>query len=260
MGQTALITGASGGLGYEFAKLMAKDGIDLILVARNMKKLEQRADELKALGVTVDVISCDLSRPGAPEDIYKQVGSIGKEIDILVNNAGVGLFGTFVETDLQKEMDMLYLNINSLTHLTKLFLKDMTNRGQGRILNVSSTAAFQPGPLMAVYYASKAYVLSFSEAIENELKDSGVTVSALCPGPTKTDFADRADLNKSKLLDIGMMDSETVAKFGYEGFMKGKSVIIPGKQNTIMANSIRFMPRKLATKIVRNLQKEKDAK
>lgn len=257
MKETALITGASSGLGYDFAKLMAKDNIDLILVARNKQKLEEDAIELKKHGVEVDVIVSDLSKPGAPDTVYAHVQTLGKKVDILVNNAGVGMFGKFVENDLEQEMDMLYLNINSLTHLTKLFLKGMSERGHGKILNVASTAAFQPGPLMAVYYASKAYVLSFSEAIENELKGSGVTVSALCPGPTKTNFADRADLGKSKLFDKGAMDSQAVAKIGYEGFMKGKSVIIPGGQNRLMANSVRLIPRKLATHIVRNVQKEK---
>ncbi|WP_270182546.1 SDR family NAD(P)-dependent oxidoreductase [Alkalihalobacillus sp. CinArs1] len=255
--KTALITGASGGLGYELGKLMAKDNVDLILVARNKKKLEENANELRKHGIQVDVIVSDLSKPGAPDEVYAEVQRMGKKVDILVNNAGVGMFGRFIENDLQQEMDMLYLNINSLTHLTKLFLRGMKDRGHGKILNIASTAAFQPGPLMAVYYASKAYVLSFSEAIENELNGSGVTVSTLCPGPTKTDFADRADLGKSKLFDMGTMDAESVAKIGYKGFMSNRSVIIPGRQNRLMAKSVRFMPRKLATRIVRNVQKEK---
>ncbi|WP_318010802.1 SDR family NAD(P)-dependent oxidoreductase [Bacillus sp. RAR_GA_16] len=196
-----------------------------------------------------------LAKSGAAEELFNQVK--GRQLDYLVNNAGVGLYGKFTETDMQTEMDMLYLNINSLTHLTKLVVKEMTARGKGRILNVASTAAFQPGPLMAVYYASKAYVLSFSEAIENELIGTGVTVSTLCPGPTRTDFSNRANLQKSKLFDGGTMASRDVAKAGYEGFRKGKSIIIPGTQNKLLAKSIRFMPRKIVTSVVRRMQNEK---
>jgi len=257
MSETALITGASGGLGADIATLFAKDGIHLILVARSKEKLELRAQELSKYGVQVDVIVSDLAKPGAAGELFEQVKGLGKKVDYLVNNAGVGLFGKFVETDLQKELDMLYLNINSLTHLTKLVLEEMTERGKGSILNVASTAAFQPGPLMAVYYASKAYVLSFSEAIENELKGTGLTVSTLCPGPTRTDFSNRANLGKSKLFDGGTMDSMSVAKAGYEGVRNGKSIIIPGTQNKILAKSIRFIPRKVVTGIVRRMQQEK---
>ncbi len=255
--ETALITGASGGLGFDLATLLAKDGKNLILVARNSEKLEQRARELKSYDVNVDIIVSDLSKPGSAVELYKDIKTLGRQVDLLINNAGVGLFGKFTETDIQQELDMLYLNINSLTHLTKLVLPEMTARGKGRIMNVASTAAFQPGPLMAVYYASKAYVLSFSEAIEDELKETGITVSALCPGPTRTDFSSRANLGKSKLFDGGTMDSMTVATAGYEGFMKGKSVIIPGAQNKILAKSIRFLPRKLVTATVRRMQAEK---
>ncbi len=257
MVETALITGASGGLGFDLATLMAKEGNNLILVARNREKLEQRAQELRSYGVEIDCIVSDLSKPESVEKLYKAVKTLGRQVDFLINNAGVGLFGKFTETDMKQELEMLYLNINSLTHLTKLVLPDMTARGKGKIMNVASTAAFQPGPLMAVYYASKAYVLSFSEGIENELKGTGVTVSALCPGPTRTDFSSRANLGKSKLFDGGTMDSMTVAKAGYDGFMKGKSIIIPGAQNKILAKSIRLMPRKLVTATVRRMQAEK---
>ncbi|WP_273852387.1 SDR family NAD(P)-dependent oxidoreductase [Guptibacillus spartinae] len=255
MKEIALITGASGGLGADIATLFAKDGIDLILVARSKEKLEQRSQELSKYGVQVDILVSDLAKPGAAEELFNQVK--GRQLDYLVNNAGVGLYGKFTETDLQTEMDMLYLNINSLTHLTKLVVKEMTARGKGRILNVASTAAFQPGPLMAVYYASKAYVLSFSEAIENELNGTGVTVSTLCPGPTRTEFSNRANLEKSKLFDGGTMASIDVAKAGYVGFRNGKSIIIPGTQNKVLATSIRFMPRKIVTSVVRRMQKEK---
>ncbi|MGB7999730.1 MAG: SDR family NAD(P)-dependent oxidoreductase, partial [Anaerobacillus sp.] len=167
MVETALITGASGGLGFDLATLMAKEGNNLILVARNREKLEQRAQELRSYGVEIDCIVSDLSKPESVEKLYKDVKTLGRQVDFLINNAGVGLFGKFTETDMKQELEMLYLNINSLTHLTKLVLPDMTARGKGKIMNVASTAAFQPGPLMAVYYASKAYVLSFSEGIEN---------------------------------------------------------------------------------------------
>ena len=189
-GKTALITGASGGIGYEFAKLLAKDCNTLVLVARSKDRLKEIKKELEtASPISVIVVAQDLSEPDAAEKIFRRLESEHIIVDILINNAGFGDHGAFVETDWRKEEKMIAVNISALTEMTKLFLKGMVERKSGRILNVASTAAFQPGPFLAVYYASKAYVLSFSEVIVNELKGKGVTVTALCPGPTATGFA-----------------------------------------------------------------------
>src|SRR5712692_6004686 len=182
---TALITGASGGIGYELAKLFARDSYNLVLVARSADKLAQLAAELeKAYQIRATVVAVDLAQPDGPEQVFAATQKAAIEVDVLVNNAGFGQFGFYVETDLQEELQQIQLNIASLTHLTKLYVRPMVERRHGRILNVASTAAFQPGPLMAVYYATKAYVLSFSAALSNELQGTGVSVTALCPGPT----------------------------------------------------------------------------
>ena len=179
----------------------------------------------------------------------------GIDVDVLVNNAGYALYGAFTETDLADELAMIQVNIVALTHLTKLLVRKMVARKDGRVLNVASTAAFQPGPLMAVYYATKAYVLSFSEALANELSGTGVTVTALCPGPTKTGFQARAQMEESKLVrGKEIMTSETVARAGYAGMMKGKTVVIPGMSNKMLAQAVRFLPRNTVTKMVRNAQ------
>src|ERR1043165_596969 len=220
---TALITGASSGLGADFARLFAKDGYDLVLVARSEGKLHELARDL---GVKTTVIAADLSKPNAAADVVAQLGAI--EIDALVNNAGVGLAGAFADNDLQTELDMIQLNVVALTQLTKLLLPPMLQRGRGRILNVASTASFQPGPLMAVYYATKAYVLSFSEAIAEELRKTPVTVTALCPGPTATGFVAAANVSETRLFTLmPPMESEKVAHIGYEAMKKGRRVVIP---------------------------------
>ncbi|MCQ6268065.1 SDR family oxidoreductase [Fictibacillus sp. WQ 8-8] len=197
-----------------------------------------------------------MSKYSEAEALFQELQQQQITVDFLVNNAGYGLFGEFTETDLQDELSMIDINIKALTTLTKLFLPGMKQRRNGKILNVASTAAFQPGPLMAVYYATKACVLSFSEALENEMKGNGVTVTALCPGPTKTGFESRANLGQSKLFKSGVMDVERVANIGYEGLMKGKSIVIPGFKNRLLANSIRFIPRKWVTATVRNVQEK----
>ncbi|ACK73004.1 short-chain dehydrogenase/reductase SDR [Gloeothece citriformis PCC 7424] len=253
--KTALITGASGGIGYELAKLFAFDRYNLVLVARSEQKLKEIAEDFKSqFGVFVKVIVKDLSLANAPEEIFEQLQQEGMKIDVLVNNAGFATYGFFAETDLKSQLQMMQLNMVALTHLTKLFLKDMIAQKEGKILNIASTAAFQPGPLMAVYYASKAYVLSFSEAIANELKGTGVTVTALCPGPTESGFEKRADLGDSKLFNQQLMDATTVAKIGYQGLMNHKPVVIAGLKNQLLAFSVRFLPRSLVTQIARNLQ------
>ena len=208
------------------------------------------ATELR--GITARVIPADLAKPDAPAKIIDALR--GVEINALVNNAGFGLGGEFAKTDLSAELEMIQVNITALTHLTKLVLPQMIARRRGAILNVASTAAFQPGPLMAVYYATKAYVLSFSEAIADELRNSGVTVTALCPGPTETGFASVAGTESSMLFTMMRpADSKSVARAGYEGMKSGKRIVIPGAKNKLLAQSIRVSPRRLVTAIVRKM-------
>lgn len=250
--KTALITGASSGIGHDMTSYFARDGYNLVLVARSEEPLKKLAAEMERQhGVQTLVLVKDLAHPGAPEEVYRELTEAGLSIDVLVNNAGYGTFGLFVDTPLDKELQMLQLNIVALTHLTKLFARDMLKKGSGKILNVASTASFQPGPLMAAYYASKAYVLSFTEALANEFKGSGVTITALCPGPTKSGFQKMAAMEKSKLVQNKIMDSDTVARIGYEALMNNKTVVIPGFMNKAMAFGVRFMPRKLITSVVR---------
>ena len=260
--QTALITGASGGIGYHLAQIFAEKGFDLALIARNREKLEQLARELKEKFKTdTYVLSKDLSNPDSPNQIFAEINEKKLEINILVNNAGVGSHGFFHQTDMKHELGMIQLNVVSLTHLTKLFLPAMVQRKSGKILNVASTAAFQPGPLMAVYFATKAYVLSFSEALDEELRGSGVSVSVLCPGPTETDFQQGAGIDTSvKLFRIAVMDSKTVAQAGYEGLMNHKRIIIPGFLNKLTPWSVKLSPRCIVPKVVRFLQESKHKK
>jgi hypothetical protein len=248
---TALITGASGGIGLELARIFAEQGYALVLVARNRERLEEIAVELKP--TPVQVLAKDLALVGAAEGIHREV----PKVDVLVNNAGYGVYGPFVKTPLDDELGMLQLNMTALVVLTKLYLPAMVASKNGKILNVASTAAFQPGPLMALYYATKAFVLSFSEAIGNELEGTGVTVTALCPGPTATGFQARTKLEKSWLIKrMKVMDARTVAEAGYRGLMAGKPVVIPGLMNKLLAQSVRFSPRWMVTKIARMMQEE----
>jgi short-subunit dehydrogenase len=254
--QTALITGATSGIGLELAKIFAREGYPLVLVARGREKLLQLKEEFeRSHDVPVKIIEKDLSKDTAPMEIYEELKREAIRVRILVNNAGSGVLGKFAATDLKAELDMIQLNVTSLTHLTKLFLRDMVADRSGKILNVASTAAFQPGPLMAVYYASKAYVLSFTEALANELEGSGVTATALCPGPTFTDFQKRSGMENTRLFRSGLtMDAATVAKAGFRGLMMGKTVVVPGWKNRIMVASLRLAPRGLVTKVVRDIQ------
>ena len=255
---TALITGASGGIGYELAKLFARDGNNLVLVARSGDKLAQLATELeRAYKIRVTVVVADLAQAGGPDHVFAATLKAGISVDVLVNNAGFGQFGFYVETDLQQELQQIQLNIASLSHLTKLYLRPMVERKRGRILNVASTAAFQPGPLMAVYYATKAYVLSFSSALSNELQSSGVTVTCLCPGPTTTEFHDRANMNLSNIMKAPFMDAKSVAEIGYRAMLKGKPTVIAGKMNWLAAQSTRFAPRAWAAAVARKIQEKR---
>jgi short-subunit dehydrogenase len=257
-GSTALVTGASSGIGLELSRVMASRGHDLILVARRESALAGLAEALESEHKAIcNVIKADLSLPETPRLLEEEVRRRGLEVDILVNNAGFGIFGYFKNTSLERELDMLRVNAVALTELTKRFLPRMLEHHQGRILNVASTAAFQPGPLMAVYYASKAYVLSFGEAIAEELKGTGITVTTLCPGPTCTEFQSEAHLRQSPLIHgMGMPDAAEVARYGYEAMMKGRRVAIPGFVNRALANSVRFAPRGMVTSVLKRIQEK----
>jgi|SRR5436190_1965414 len=252
---TALITGASGGIGYELAKLFAQDGVGLVLVARNGSRLEAIAPELRALGAPrVEVIVADLASANAVAPLLQEVSTRRLEIDVLVNNAGYGQSGSFAATDEATELGMIQLNIGALTALTRGVLPGMLARGRGRILNVASTAGFQPGPFMAVYSATKAYVVSFSEALAEELAGSGITVTTLSPGPTTTGFAARADMQQARLFRPGMtMTAAAVAAVGYAGLKRGRRLVVPGLLNKIQLQALRVSPRRLVVKIARAL-------
>jgi len=260
--KTALITGASFGIGMEFARVFAREGYNLVLAARSADRLRQLASELeKAHGVHSLILATDLTEPGAPAYVLDQTTRAGIQVDVLVNNAGFGQYGLFAENDLGGCLRQIQLNVTTLTHLTRLYLPGMIDRAKiqrksGGILNVASTAAFQPGPLMAVYFATKAYVLHFSEALANELHGTGVTVTCLCPGATATEFHKRANATSMNLLKFGAMDARTVAEDGYGALMAGKPVVISGFKNWLLAQSIRISPRRMVTAIARKIQEK----
>src|SRR5579862_4212051 len=253
MNKTALITGASSGIGYELAKLFAQDRHNVVLVARSTERLAKFSDDLqREHGVSAKSVALDLTSTAAPQFLFDQLQRERITVDVLVNNAGFGKLGEFAKIPWEESQGQLQLNITVLTHLTRLFLDPMLERHSGKILNVASTAGFQPGPLMAVYYATKAYVISFSEALANELSGTGVAVTCLCPGATETDFAVRAGNDKTRLFkNLRPMDAKTVARAGYRGLLKGKTLVIPGFRNWLVAESVRFSPRKLATAVSR---------
>lgn len=259
MGKTALITGASGGIGLELARIHALKGDNLVLVARSVEKLGMIKSELEQqFKISVYNIIKDLSLKDSAVEVYNELLMHNISIDYLVNNAGLGDFGLFEVSDWTKQEQMINLNITALAHLTRLFLPDMIKKGEGRVLNVASTAAFQPGPTMSVYFATKAFVLYFSEAINNEVKDKGVTVTALCPGSTESNFHAVA-LGDSRLVrDRKMVSSREVAEAGYRGMMKGKSVVIPGLKNSLMAFGVRFFPREFIVNMARKIQEKKN--
>ncbi|MBC7412640.1 MAG: SDR family oxidoreductase [Bacteroidia bacterium] len=252
MNNLALITGASGGIGLALATVHAQHGDDLLLVARSSDKLRELKNELeKKYHVKVHCLALDLALPNAGLDLFNIVSQSDLTVNYLINNAGFGDVGFLVENDWDKELQMINLNVITLTQLTKLFAQDMIKRGGGKIMNVASTAAFQSGPKMAIYFATKAYVLSFSEAVNNELCAQGVTVTALCPGPTQSGFNKVAGFNGGALKNSKIPTSQQVAEYGYNAMMAGKTVAIHGVMNTIMANVVRFIPRALAVKITR---------
>ena len=254
--KATLITGASNGIGYELARIFAQNQKNLVLVARSEGKLQALSQELvDKYKIEVVVIAKDLSKSGAAQEIYDELSQKAVVIDHLVNNAGFGDYGFFKDTELSVEVDMINLNVLALTEFCKLFGKEMVARKSGRIMNVASTAAFQPGPLQAVYFATKAYVLSFSEAIANEFADHQVSVTALCPGATETGFAQTANMDgKSFFKNKNLPTAKDVAEFGYKAMMKGEVVAIHGFMNNLLAQSNRLTPRSLVTTIVRKMQ------
>lgn len=253
------MTGASSGIGLELASLAARDHHDLVLVARRRDRLESIGRGLaEEFGIVVTVLDKDLADPAAPAAIARECEALAIAPDILVNNAGLGVYGRFAETPLARELEMIQVNVTALTHLTKLFLPGMIARGRGRILNVASTAAFQPGPLMAIYYASKAYVLSFSEALANETAGTGVTVTALCPGPTITEFQKAAGVETTHLFRSPLvMAAGPVARAGWDGMKRGRRVVIPGLRNRTLVQALRVTPRRLATAVARKVQESR---
>ncbi len=254
--ETVLITGASSGIGRELARCFAEGGSDIVLVARREDRLRELSKELSSrYGVQVRVLAKDLSSPHAAREITDELDRVGIRIDVLVNNAGFGDRGAFAELGIERQLDMVQVNVGALTELTRRFLPGMIERRRGGILNVASAAAFQPGPLMSVYYATKAYVLHFSEGVAEELAGTGVAVTCLCPGPTVTEFGDEAHLEGTLLFRMGPMNAATVARAGYAGFRRGKVIVIPGLRNRLIAFSVRFSPRAVVRKIVKFLHR-----
>jgi len=254
--ETVLITGASSGIGRELAKCFSAAGSRLALVARSGGLLESLAAELRKLHkIDVRTFPVDLARAEAPAQVLSLLRTAGFKVDVLVNNAGFGAQGPFSEISLEDQLQMVQLNVMSLTHLTGLLLPGMIERRRGGVLNVASTAAFQAGPYMATYYATKAYVLSWSEALSEELRGTGVTVTALCPGLTKTNFATAAHMKASALMKMSGMSAEDVAAIGYQAFRRGKTVAITGFQNQFLAFVVRLVPRAVARRIVGALNK-----
>jgi uncharacterized protein len=254
--KTALITGASSGIGKALAENFAKDGYHLVLAARGVAKMQTLADDLqKRYGITVTVIGADLETNDGAVKLHADIKAKGITISALANNAGYGTFGEFKDSALAPELAMMQLNMNTVVVLTKLFMPDLLAT-QGKVLNTASTAAFQPGPYMAVYYATKAFVLSFSEAIAAELEGTGVTVTALCPGPTASGFQDKADMGASALVKGKKLPTaDEVAAAGYKAMQRGQRVYIPGAMNWLMAQSLRITPRNMVTSLVKQMSK-----
>lgn len=246
-----LITGATAGIGYELAKIYATDGYNLVLVARNIERLEKVKSELNLMyNVNIHTLSIDLSIDNSCEEIFNYVNKKHLTVDILINNAGVGSFGYFKELDINKEVDQININVKALSELTRLFLPTMINNEAGSILNVASTAAFCSGPKMATYYATKAFVLSFTEAIYEEVKGSNIKISCLCPGAVRTEFLDKSGIKKNEIAKKNMMTAKEVAKIAYKDFNKGKLIIIPGVKNKIIVGFNKIVPRSISRKVI----------
>lgn len=255
-GQTALITGASAGIGVDLAECFAKGGYDLVITARSEAALKEVGDRIaKTHGVKVTPVAADIGSPNGGARLAADIAGRGLLVDVLVNNAGFGHTGAYGAEPIEPQLGMVDLNVRALTELTHIYWKGMLAKKRGGILNVASTAAFQPGPLMAVYYASKAYVLSFTEALWEEARGTGVHVTCLCPGPTVSKFHDRAGTDKTKLSKAAKpMGSMPVARMGYEAFQRNKRVVITGVQNKVLATATRMLPKGSVLRIVRGLQ------
>jgi hypothetical protein len=253
---TALITGASSGIGRSLARLFAADGYDLALVARRADALDELAAEIMAAhNVSVASFAVDLARPEGARTLHEELEARGVAVDVLVNNAGFGMQGAFSALPLDRQVDMIRLNVTTLTELTGRLLPGMLQRGSGGVLNVGSMAGFQPGPFMAVYYATKAYVVSFSEALAEELSGSQLRVSCLAPGPTRTGFAAEAGVTDTPLFRGDVMDVEEVARIGFEGWKAGKPLVIAGRRNWWRAFAVRLAPRSAVRKMMRRLNR-----
>jgi short-subunit dehydrogenase len=256
-GKYVLITGATSGRGYELAKLFVADGYNLVIVSRNEEELALKAKEFSAGGATIVPIARDLFDPGNAFALYEEVKAMGINSDILVNDAGQGVYGLFSETDIDRELDIIDLNISSLVILTKLYVKEMLGRKSGKILNLASIASKSPGPWQSVYHGTKAFVLSFTEAIREELKDTGISVTALLPGVTDTDFFAKADMEESKAVQdkSDMADPADVAKDGYDALMAGKDKVVSGLKNKVMVAMGAITPDSLQAKQMEAYQK-----
>lgn len=257
--KTAVVTGASSGIGYEFSRVLAAHQYQLVLIARNLERLNQVKQELEAeYHVNVVLIPADLSVPNIAQNIFQELQRREIVVDVIINNAAFGYCGDYVDQAWENEAQMLQVNIVALSQLTKLLLPEMITRGQGRICNVASTAAFSAGPLMAVYYASKAYVLSYSEALAKELDGAGVTVTCLCPGPTATNFQANARMENTRVNRMSqMVTAQQVAEYGYQALMKNKAIAIYGFKNKLLQFSTRLLPRKMITHIIHQLQRQR---
>lgn len=255
MKKVALITGASGGIGEHFARIHAAQGGDLVLVARSEGKLNTLAEELQQKhNVQVEVLTQDLSETAAVQAVYDYIEKQNIEIEYLMNNAGFGTYGSFIKTSWTSEANMIDLNVRSLTQFCKLFTPIMARRGHGKILNVASTASYQPGPFMAVYFATKHYVLAFSDALAEELKGTGVTVTTLCPGPTASGFQEEANMQNAKMVKGKKLPTaQEVAEFGYQKMLEGKRVVVHGAINRIMVGFAKMMPTALGSAITRKI-------
>lgn len=253
-----LVTGATSGIGYELSKIFAEQDFNLILVARNQERLVRVANEISSsYSVQTMIITSDLSNPGAPTEIFSQLQQQRINVDILVNNAGFSEYGMFVHTNMERELQMIQVNVTALTYLTKLVLPAMVKRNDGKILNIASIASYGPGPLSTVYCATKAYVLSFSEALAEELENTNITVTALCPGPTQTEFAQKAKIEDVKLFRGTVMQADEVARIGFQALMSGKRTVIAGCRNKLTIFSLRFISRKFAAKIGKDMMSKR---
>jgi short-subunit dehydrogenase len=250
--RTALVTGASSGIGRDLALVLAENGIDLVVLARSREALEKLAGECG--GVKVRVIAKDLALPGAAGELFGELR--GVNIDLLVNNAGFGTVGEFWKVPWEEQDRMMRVNMGALVHLSRLFVPPMVERGFGRVMNVASVAAFVPGPRLGLYCASKAFVVSHSLALRHELRRTGVTVTALCPGPTRTDFQNRAGMDKARLFRGNVMQSMPVARAGFAGMARGKAIVVPGLMNKLAVFAARVLPRTLMARIVGRMNQE----